>query len=1109
MTDLEQPSLPAGVFGIDLGTTYSAVGYTDAAGRVMVTRNGRGEHVTPSVVYFESNESVIVGRPAKDAAGLFPDQVVSLIKREMGNREYRRTFFGVEYTPQAISAIILQALTRAAEEDTGRKVSDVVITVPAYFGLLEKDATRQAGEIAGLNVVGILPEPVAAALGYGVSGSADGTTFLIYDLGGDTFDVSLIRMTDVSVEVLAVGGDYRLGGADWDEKLLEHLVEQIIVQCGDDSLLDDEPMLHDLRILAEETKKALSSAETKTQIVRYTGTPAEITTSRAQFERLTADLLGETIRITERMLDEAEEKYPGIRQQISEVLVVGGSSKMPAVTAGLAKEFGWPLRLADPDLVTAKGATLYGVGQTVRHVEEKGNGGQSVTGRSGEVPGLLTEQAVRAVSDKTGLSEEYVGRLAQRTVVNVLPKAIGIKVADPSGQDLPERGADIYYVEHLLHANEALPAAHHFYAATVQDGQESVELSIYEQSGVLESPRLADNHQVIVSRISGIPPLPAGTPIDITISVDEEGLLSLTAVEHVSGKKLEVDAPVRVPALRAEEVAEARMAHRGLTVSAGQPAVETPAPAPAWAGEGESADRQIADSFRITGAGQRLPPGARFGDEPDDVRATDVGVSRARYLAADLPERAPAGARVSLLVRIVLAPPSVPSSAPTGALKSFAIPYAGAKVTISVSAPGLVALGDLEQEVLVPAHADSEQVRFGFRAGAVGLQTITVRAFAGGTFLGELLVQMSVELGAELEEGPTRKADIGPAVAEPGEVTLQVSRDGDLYSFQLISETWYPAQLSGRLAGDPAEAVEALVAELRGMAAGRSSYASPKLVRARLRNLGAQLWADAVPEAIRRQFWEQADRIASFSVASDLDNIPWELLYPVDGDNELGFLCEHYPLTRRVYGQGRTRTLPLSSVAYVVPRGSPDDAMDEVTRVRARLGAQISDQGVLDNLQDLTALLDGARTSVLHFACHNRFTSDDGSVVAMADGPFRPSDLSLAVQRKALASSGPLVFLNGCRSAGEIPGFTKMMGWAKQFMGAGAGAFLGSLWPVRSSSARDFADAFYAAFAVDQQPLGEATQKARKAIAEEVGDPTWLAYTVYGNPAATAGGNKE
>jgi CHAT domain-containing protein len=159
---------------------------------------------------------------------------------------------------------------------------------------------------------------------------------------------------------------------------------------------------------------------------------------------------------------------------------------------------------------------------------------------------------------------------------------------------------------------------------------------------------------------------------------------------------------------------------------------------------------------------------------------------------------------------------------------------------------------------------------------------------------------------------------------------------------------------------------------------------------------------------------------------------------------------------------------------------------------------------VLENLQDLTTLLDNARTGLFHFACHNKFTSADGSVVTMADGPFRPSDLGLAVQRKALAKSGPLIFFNACRSAGEIPGFTRMMGWARQFMGAGAGAFIGSLWPVRSGSARDFADAFYAAFATEHLPLGKATLQARKMIAEETGDPTWLAYTVYGNPGATA-----
>jgi molecular chaperone DnaK (HSP70) len=287
-----------GIYGIDLGTTYSVVGYIDETGRAAVTRNIDGSDTTPSVVYFESESNVVVGETAKAAAGESPDRVVSLIKREMGEREYRQTFFGKEYTPPSISAIILEALARQAEEATGRKVTDAVITVPAYFGLLEKDATRKAGEIAGLNVIGIVPEPVAAALHYGVSGSADGTSFLVYDLGGGTFDITLIRMTETSIEVLVAGGDHRLGGADWDAKLLDHLVDQAVAQCGDDSLRDDEPMLQDLRMRAEEMKKALSTAESKTQIVRYTGSPVKITLTREQFEQMTADLLDETIRIT-------------------------------------------------------------------------------------------------------------------------------------------------------------------------------------------------------------------------------------------------------------------------------------------------------------------------------------------------------------------------------------------------------------------------------------------------------------------------------------------------------------------------------------------------------------------------------------------------------------------------------------------------------------------------------------------------------------------------------------------------------------------------------------------------------------------------------------------
>jgi molecular chaperone DnaK len=567
-----------GIFGIDLGTTYSVVGYIDETGRAAVTRNGQGSDTTPSVVFFENEDNVVVGATAKAAAGQYPEQVVSLIKREMGEREYHRTFFGIEHTPPSISAIILEALAHEAEEDTGRKVTDVVITVPAYFGLLEKDATRKAGEIAGLNVIGIVPEPVAAALQYGISGSADGTAFLVYDLGGGTFDISLIQMTDTSIEVLVVGGDHRLGGADWDEKLLEHLVDQTIAQSGDDSLRDDEPMLQDLRIMAEDMKKALSSVETKTQIVRYTGSPAKIIVSRAQFEEMTADLLDETIRITKRTLAEAEDKYPGIQQRISEVLLVGGSSRMPAVSAALRKEFGWDPKLADPDLAVAKGAALYAAGQTVRYVEADQGDGQQAAGdnpageaRNGALPGRgpVTEEAVRAVAEQTGLAEDSVRKLAQRTVVNVLPKAIGVKLVDTTNPGWEDDVESAFYVQHLVDAQTQLPFEREpFVARTLVANQSEIEIEIWEQAGASPGPEMAANHPLDTSgRIKdlGSFSLPAGSPINMEINVDGEGTVHLRAVEPASNH--EATLTVRISILSADQVDEAKRAHAGLTVS--------------------------------------------------------------------------------------------------------------------------------------------------------------------------------------------------------------------------------------------------------------------------------------------------------------------------------------------------------------------------------------------------------------------------------------------------------------------------------------------------------------------------------------------------------------
>lgn len=568
-----------GIYGIDLGTTYSVVGWIDETGRPAVIRNSDGQDTTPSVVYFESPDNIVVGRVAKETAGVFPDQVVSLIKREMGDREWRRDFFGREYTPPSVSALVLSALARDAEAETGRPVRDVVITVPAYFGLLEKDATRSAGEIAGLNVIGIVPEPVAAALHYGVSGSADGTTFLVYDLGGGTFDISLIKMTDASVEVLAVGGDHRLGGADWDEKLFDHLLDQLTAQWGDDSAREDEQELQDLRNITEQVKKDLSRAESKKVIRRYGGISASVTVTRQQLEEMTAELLEETIRITRQTLDEAEQRYPGVRDQISELLLVGGSARMPAVADRLRKEFRWEPRLTDPDLAVAKGAALYAAGQTVRFVEpddaapgaasaaSAAAGGQRGAGLG--YPGEVTDEAVQEVASRTGLGAEQVRSIAQRTVINVLPKAVGVKLVDtgqPGWEDDPEAAS---YIEHLIDAQAQLPCGPRtLIARTIVPNQPGVAIEIWEQAGASPSRELEANHRVDdAGLIDGLASfrLPAESPINIDISVDAEGTVNLHAVEPTSGKDLDMN--VRISVLSAEQVEEAKVIHRGLSIS--------------------------------------------------------------------------------------------------------------------------------------------------------------------------------------------------------------------------------------------------------------------------------------------------------------------------------------------------------------------------------------------------------------------------------------------------------------------------------------------------------------------------------------------------------------
>jgi len=385
-------------------------------------------------------------------------------------------------------------------------------------------------------------------------------------------------MTDTKVEVLAVGGNHRLGGADWDEKLFDYLLDQLTQQWGDDSARDDESELQELRNVTEQVKKDLSKAESKKIIRRYGGTAASVTVTRQQFEELTSELLEETIRITRQTLDEAEQRHPGIRDQISELLLVGGSSRMPAVAERLTKEFRWEPRLTDPDLAVAKGAALYAAGQTVRFVEADDAataGADAAAGAARPGAGLgysgpVTDEAVQQVADQTGIDADKVRSIAQRTVVNVLPKAVGVKLIDtakPNWEDDPD-GAS--YIEHLIDAQSQLPVMppRTLEASTVVADQPGVEIEIWEQAGASPSSDLSANHRVDdAGSIDGLAPfrLPAGSPVNIEISVDAEGTVKLRATEPTSGKELEMN--VRISVLSDEQVAAAKEIHRGLSIA--------------------------------------------------------------------------------------------------------------------------------------------------------------------------------------------------------------------------------------------------------------------------------------------------------------------------------------------------------------------------------------------------------------------------------------------------------------------------------------------------------------------------------------------------------------
>ena len=454
------------------------------------------------------------------------------------------------------------------------------------------------------------------------------------------------------------------------------------------------------------------------------------------------------------------------------------------------------------------------------------------------------------------------------------------------------------------------------------------------------------------------------------------------------------------------------------------------------------------------------------------------------------------GKPFSLLASIVLA-----AGAGNAELEPFDVPPEGRDVLLVVHALGLRLLGDQRQIVHVPANRDSRPVMFELRADAPGLRPVSITAWIGGSYLGELVVEITAE--RDRPAGPHRDvlAEISMEPTE-GAVSLVVRYDPaqNAYRFEFHDED-NPDEVMSNLAYEPGPLVEHLVADLDDLAKRRTGYSAAQ-TRDYLVNAGARLWSQLVPAQLREQFWDRQHRIRQLTIVADRDAVPWELLYPMDPGHDAGFLVQQFPVTRAIFHWLPARTLNLWPARFVLPEGSLPEARNEIDAMRQLLDPAQSPTEIVSALTPLQSLIANGNFGLLHFACHNTYNPAGGSSITLDNVQFTPTLMTTAAINKVLANSAPTIFMNACRTAGLNATYNRLDGWANKFLEAGAAVFIGSLWAVSDGSAREFAQEFYGQLQ-EGSSLGEAVMRARQAAASQPDDPTWLAYTVYGNPRAT------
>jgi len=540
------------VFGIDLGTTYSGIAYIDEHGKPVIVPNMENQRITPSVVFFDG-DNIIVGEVAKENAKLYPNEVVTLVKRSMGEPNFLFEYQEKNYRPEEISGYILRKRVNDAKQHLGEEITDVVITCPAYFGINEREATRLAGEIAGLQVRQILNEPTAAAIAYGTVENDNEKVVLVYDLGGGTFDITMIHVKSDAIDVICTGGDKELGGKDWDDRIIQHLVEQFQAQTGSqEDILDDHDTLQELQLSAEKAKKTLSQREKAPIIVTHSGERAKIELTRDKFDEITQDLLERTMSLTQDMLAEAQKKG---YNSFDEFLLVGGSTRMPQIMARVEQAFPTVKpKIFDPDEAVAKGAALYGWklsinDELVRRVTER-------TGKLEKDKIEIPEEIAQSVAADTGFTLEAV-KSANMAIRNVTSKSFGVVALN---QDKKKE------VVNLILKNTTVPAEVTERFGTELANQDTVEIRIMENE--VSDNKLEPEQAIEIGTASLELPslLPANSPIDISFRLNEEGRLEMTAVEITDDRKISVSIETS-SVIQGEELEEAKARNQNLVIS--------------------------------------------------------------------------------------------------------------------------------------------------------------------------------------------------------------------------------------------------------------------------------------------------------------------------------------------------------------------------------------------------------------------------------------------------------------------------------------------------------------------------------------------------------------